>query len=438
MVSCRAIIGNLVNFEKDSFDVVFDKPVKVLGTSINDGVYMVTDNPMAYDNGTRYRWPFPGGRAGIDIDCTLTIQSQSDLTTTKSTIKIPLYEKKYVINAEEVISIHGSCLSFDKKSLWLTLISGYKENNKLIQLSLDDFSVMKSIDLPFVPNGLCLNPYNGLLYILPYIKDLYLGYSDYLCVVNPESGKLVKTIKIEQSPYAHQQFPTNYPSSLAFTRDGFGIIILRAAASTDLEWRYIDSADNDKITLIEKNDFPPRINTVYHNYDYSRIYATTGNYFTLINWFDRQHKNPGVLKLDGRFNSTEYYAGGNLETFAMSPYANKVFISASPCSHCVVNLDPVGYSKVCIEESRDSRSVWDGLVSDRDYVYQVCGYSGLQELFDMTKGDIIFATKHTFIMGSDQDLVACHFLPDTDQLLVTSLTSVTLLDAADMKRRSQK
>ena len=436
IVSSQAIMGNLVKYEKDSIEVVFDTPVKIMGSSFGNGDYLVDDEPTAYDEGRRYQWPFPAGKAGIDVNCSFDVQSQTDNTRTKVTCKVPFYDKRKIFDFEKDGSIRNCLLSPDNKSLWLSMSNGYKDGNKLVQVSLDNLSVMKTIDMPFAPNDLCINPYNGLLYVLPLTKNLYLGYADYFCVVNPESGAIVKTVQIEQSPYAHPQYPTNYPLSIAFTRDGFGIIVLMSSATTELEWRYIDSADGDKITLGSKSDISHEIASVRANYDYSRIYATPTNYFTTIKWFDRQHKIPVTLKLSPKFNSTKYYAGGTMVGFVMSPFANKALISTSPGSQCAVNLEPVSYSEVCTEEARDSRSCWDALVSDRDYAYLVCGYSGFLELLDLTQGEVIYATNHTFILGTNYDLVSCHFLPDTNQLLVTTFKSITLLNAAEMKRRS--
>ena len=84
-------------------------------------------------------------------------------------------------------------------------------------------------------------------------------------------------------------------------------------------------------------------------------------------------------------------------------------------------------------EARDSKCAWDGLVSERDYVYQVCSIDGGLELYDMTEGRGIFGTYHRFVGNSEAK--NCYFLPATDELVVTSYDGVWVLDAAAMKSK---
>ena len=428
LVSTRAIVGNLAKSEKDSVEFVFDRPVGALNVSSNSDFYESYNTPEKVDNdGYCWRSPLTVSKLGRDIQLAVTYKSASDWRERKKGVTVPFYQKKYTIT-EENEWIKYTTLSLDKKSIWIAVDNWDTDKRRLVQVSLDDMTEMKSVNMPYAVCHLCMNPYNGLLYTM--------GKQDYFCVVDPARGEIVKRIQIEEtSPYAHPQYPTNYASEVAFTKDGFGILRLISLGSSALEWRFIDSANGDKITLSgygKEHEFEH----LYVNYDGSRIYANMyPRVYCPLEWVNRQHQKPVRVDIHPRFQSDKYYAGGNLTDLQMSPFANKAFICTAPGSECVVSLDPVSYSEVLEMEARDSKCAWDGNVSERDYIYQVCSLDGYLVLYDMTDGRDIFSTRHRFA-GS---IVAknCYFLPETDELVVSCDDGVWVFDAAAMKAKKR-
>ena len=78
---------------------------------------------------------------------------------------------------------------------------------------------------------------------------------------------------------------------MAFTNDGFGILRLISDGSTGMEWRYIDSANDDKITLSGYDWAEYDFERLYVNYDGTRIYASMyPNLFSPLVWLNRQHR----------------------------------------------------------------------------------------------------------------------------------------------------
>ena len=428
IVSYRPIFGNWVKGEKDSVEVIFDKPTRML---YNDS------RSKMYDGGLRWQVQ-GGGIAGKDAEMTLTFMSLNDSIKSEETIMLSFYDRKFLL-PEPDDAIRFSLLSPDKKSLWLSVANKQADNHRVMQVSLDDMTVTKTIKMPFDPRFLCINPYNGLLYVLPHSANQWSCY-DYFCVVNPAQGKIVKTVHIEPSPVAHPQYPEVCPNEIAFTKDGFGILLLKAAGTTGLEWRTIDSADDDKMTWSGYNWDVHNIEHLYANYDYSRIYANLyPNVYTTIEMYNREHPTPLEISVHNKFNSDEYYAGGRLMELAMSPFANKAFIGTAPACHVVVGFDqPVSYSKVYIGETRGMECAWDELVKDRDYVYKICTLQGYPylELYDMTTSDLIYAIPHEFLYYYNLP-VDCHFLPATDQLAVTTLQGIWLFNAAEFKKKAK-
>ena len=427
LLSSRAIYGNVIKGERDSVEFVFDRPVGKVYVGSNSEFYEIDEQVEKMDDeGLRWRLPLKVSKQGDDIDLSVSYWSVCDWKEHKKGLTVPFYQRKFLITQE-----HGwitySTLSLDKQSIWIATDNWEPEQRRLVQLSLDDMKEMKSVKMPYAATHLCMNPYNGLLYVM--------GNQDYFCVVDPAKGEIVKTVQIvETSPYAHPQYPTNYASEVAFTKDGFGILRLISDGSTGMEWRYIDSANDDKITLSGYDWTEYEFEHLYVNYDGSRIYASLyPNRYSPLVWVNRQNQKPVEVNVSASFQSDKYYAGGNLMDLQMSPFANKAYICTAPGSECVVTLEPLSYSEVLEMEARNSKCAWDWNVSERDYVYQVCSLDGGLELYDMTDGRGIFGTYHRFI-GNDE-AKNCYFLPATDELVVTSYDGVWVLDAAAMKAK---
>lgn len=426
LVSTRAITGNGIKGERDSVEFVFDRPLGALNVWSNSEFYGIDEQTEKVDDeGLRWRVPLKISKQGMDVELVVAYKSASDWVEHKKGVSVPFYQKKYVITQENEWITYMT-LSLDKQSFWIGIDNWDTEKRRLVQVSLDDMKEIKSVKMPYAVTHLCMNPYNGLLYVM--------GNEEYFCVVDPEKGSIVKKVQIEPSPYAHPQYPENCAAEVAFTNDGFGVLRLISPSSTGMEWRFIDSADDDKITLSNYDWAEHQFEHLYVNYDGTRIYASMyPNLYSPMEWVNRQHKKPVEVNISPRFQSDKSFAGGNLMDLVMSPFANKAFICTAPGSECVVTLEPLSYSEVLEEEARDSKCAWDWNVPERDYVYQVCSLDGCLELYDMTDGRGIFGTHHRFI--GNYEAKNCYFLPAADALIVSCIDGVWVLDAAAMKAK---
>ena len=442
VVSSRVIIGNRAAGEKDSIEIVFNTPATLRTNWMTEenGEGISTQSIAHYDmDSCRYRLAI--GTIGWNITCDLEIVSNLDKIVTKDRVNFTFYDcRNIVANADQGEEVCYSVVSPDKKSIWLS-VTGNKwmnSRNRIVQLSTDSLKEIKSVDMPWGPRYLSFNPYNGMLYVLPYSDSPVINSAAQLCVVDPDAGCIVKTIDIETSPLAHLQQPTDYPDEVEFTSDGLGVLRLRSSDNNACEWRWIDSSDGDRITLSGYEWHEVNFDHIYHNFDHSRIYATD-RYTQYIDtrYVNRQHRTPVLLQIANKFNSNKYYAGGKVMDLQMSPHAEKYFVCTAPGSQCVVNLAPISYSEVCEEEARGAKCAWDELVTDRDYIWAVCPVEAkLLQLFDMTSGKYIFANTHRFNEVYHNTVIKCHHLAATDKLLVVGTKGVWMLDAAAMKKKS--
>lgn len=417
MVSFRGVVGNLMKNEDSYIEITFDQPVTVESMYLD--MYSLTSGPEYSNDRKTIHYAFRTALLGADVAGAVRVRNDIGVTNSFN-VNIPLYQKKYPVEG----GLQYALLSEDKQSVWVTTL----EPSRLMQLSLDDGHVMRNIDLSFVPRHICFNPYNKKIYVLP--ENANYDYGNYLCVVDPMSGRIEETITFDPAPDAHPQHPTIYPYDLQFTNDGFGIVLLRARLTTGHEWRYIDAANNNQLSLSGYRWDEKIFEHLYRSYDGNKLWANTyPGLYTTIYSVSRNEPIPKEYHIHGKFNSDEYYAGGRLMGMQFSPFSNKVFISAAPWSECVVDLDTDTYSKVIVlVEARDSEAAWDCTSSSRSLVYHITDEFFF--LLDMDRGEPIF---FSYYIGPSQPCNVYH-LPANDQLMLATWDGIYFYDASVLKK----
>ena len=128
--------------------------------------------------------------------------------------------------------------SQDESRLWVST----EFPNRIYELDARTFEVLKSFDLDWQPGKHHLNPYNNLLYVTDQPNEA-------LKVLDPGSGKTLKTIKLKPSELDHPQSPRTIPYNILFADNGLGVLV---AADIDnyYRWYFIDSRQDD---LVETN-----------------------------------------------------------------------------------------------------------------------------------------------------------------------------------------
>lgn len=411
-VSHRAIYGNLMKSDdKPYLEITFDKPVTL--KSAHYERYMPDWNPEYSDDRCTVHIPFPAGAIGLDVKGTFEVESDDGVATSVE-LTFPFYEKGYHVgSSDEGDHILGTLVDDDEQTLWLSRC----RPSQVIQLSLADGTVMKTIDMPFTPGRITRNPYNGMLYIMPSNTISDLGYADQLCVVNPQNGIITKTITISPAPDAHPQHPTIYPRELAFMADGLGILHLVSKSSDGFEWRYMDSANGDALTLSGYPWYEYRFEHVYEGCNHQSVWANPyPRSWNIISQMSRSHPAPLDYPLDTSFRDTGYeFAGGSMVTMQFHRSRNKMFISTAPACQCVINLDNDTYTKTTPAESRGAASAWDYSDPDRNLVYLVGGLDNKFILLDMDRSDAVYYQHCSW--GYDE-ICGLYHLVKTNRVLV--------------------
>ena len=415
LVSNRVVVGNAQTGEKTYIELTFDMPITV--EAISSSRYYLSDiTPEYSEDHCSVRFGMPVVTLGLESEGTITVVNGDGAETTTS-FRLDFYDKHYKVEGQ----VRGAIVSSDEQSVWLST----SHPSKLIELSLVDGSVLHEIDMPFTPAKISINPYNGLLYVMPYNMFEDKGFANSFCTVNPQKGSITATYTIEPSAKTHPQYPVIYPYEVEFTSDGFGVLMLRSRETTQLEWRYIDSANDNKITATDYDWDTFWIEHVYQSCNQKSIYAN-GYYavFSDLYQITRQQPVPQPHTLDTHFKNTNYWAGGNMTNMVFHRSRNRLFVSTAPYCQCVVNLDNDSYSEVFNAESRGAKAAWDYTDPSRNIIYFAGGIGSVFLVLDMDKPDCVYYQE--CIWGSD-DICTIDHLATTNQVLITSLDGVYLL-----------
>ena len=424
LVSHCGFIGNHIKGEKSYIEMTFDQPVRV--EEWESDVCCVDYNTLQYsDDHCTARFDFPAAGYGFKVDCCVTVINDDNVRT-KFHLTFEFYDKHYSVEGE----IRGAKVSPDEQSLWIAT----SDPSKLIEMSLIDGSILHEINMPFAPGAISFNPYNGQLYVMPVNYINGLDFSNSFCIVDPQKGVITNTITIEPPPLDDSQDPIIYPYSVEFTRDGFGILMLRSNVTTGLVWRYVDSANGNKITVSEYSGSSYEFEHVYQGCNQQSLYANTyPQLFHELYQITRQHRAPQLHELKTDFNNTAYYAGGNMMSMVFHRYCNRVFIATAPACQCVVDLDKMSYSEVTDAEARGTKAAWDYSDHSRNLVYYVGGQWKFL-LLDMDKANCIY---HADCVWNGDDICSIDHLEKTDQILITHLLEGVYLISAVERRMKE-
>ena len=158
------------------------------------------------------------------------------------------------------VSIEGSmrfwAFTQDESRLWASM----EFPSRIYELDARSFEVLKSFDLDWLPGHCFLNPYNGRLYVVDQTNQV-------LRVLDPASGKTVKTITLEADEFDHPQSPNTIPYNISFADNGVGVLIATSNDDT-FRWFFIDSRQDD---LVERNPLEKEFG-LYNEYVFSKMY----------------------------------------------------------------------------------------------------------------------------------------------------------------------
>lgn len=311
-------------------------------------------------------------------------------------------------------------LDNDGKTAWATT----REPNRLLQISLEDGSIVKSFDLPRAPGDFTVNPYNGLLYVT-FTDQLFSEYHSAIAVIDPKTGKWVHEIPFDFMD--DEQYPMIYPFDIEFTKQGWGMVLVCSKHTNGHLWCYMDSADDHRI--IRSPEITDSFGEVHPNYDQTKL--VTFSPFNIAEMFSVD----GVDSQPTPYKFTKY-TYGNFTRKVFHRKRNSLFFAAPPYFQFILDVDTDTYSELTYASSFDAFADFDYTVTDSNRLWYFYGDNGMRlYILDMDKATWLFQQPTEWY-----GMHAVHSLMDEKHLLVLNVdldapvSDIYLLDIKEFSR----
>ena len=274
------------------------------------------------------------------IDRLKVESANDDGVTFDKTVVVDFFEDK--VEIEGVMKQWA--LSKDETRLWVSA----EFPNRIYELDARTFEVLKSFDLDWEPGKLQLNPYNDRLYVIDNTNRV-------LKVLDPASGKTVKTIKLEPDERDDPDGPITIPCNILFADNGLGVLIATATYICDAyRWFFIDSRRDD---MLEENPLEKKygwdreycFTEMYLDHSRTKIIGSPLTYLNQRTFIiDCRNKSVSHFEVDNGFGSPVVEnAGGSILQHQPHKEKDRMFFCA-PFSVVVYDYVNGTYSQVFI------------------------------------------------------------------------------------------
>lgn len=406
----KGIIGNELTGVSDSVLVVFNQPIKVSSIKSNYDLCL-SDIKYSIPNKNSVRFTFGCAKLGGEYPFSISVHND-EADVLQENIIVPFFDT--YIEFEGLLKDFK--LSEDEQYCWATT----SDPNRLYCVDIKGSSIKSAFDLGFEPGKLAYNPYNGYWYVLP-IYGPYVGmFSSCFYVINPENGKTVKTIIIEQDEHDHPQTPYVHPHDIVFSSNGLGVIVLKHPGATGDKWRIIESYNDDKMSYhtdyINQPADQKSYNFDYVYLDYRKEIIAAGALENSFSFITRDEEKQ--YDVDPKFRSDEYFAGGNNAIKRFHKLENKYYVAAAPGSQCIINLDNDVYSNVLLVESRGATADFSYRTGDNNIIFHEADMGFGRYLFhvlDFNQNKVVMITDIVY------DLKNITSLTDGNTLLMSKV-----------------
>jgi hypothetical protein len=399
----------------DYFEIDYNMPVYLNG-KIEEPWNTLTDfEPVSLNARKTLRINY--GNLGLGGEYTFKIPVKNeDGDTYNDPVTIKVYTSKWRYEGR----FRFFHLDNDGKTAWATT----REPNRLLQISLEDGSIVKSFDLPRAPGDFTVNPYNGLLYVT-FTDQLFSEYHSAIAVIDPKTGKWVHEIPFDFMD--DEQYPMIYPFDIEFTKQGWGMVLVCSKQTSGHLWCYMDSADDHRI--IRSPEITDSFGEVHPNYDQTKL--VTFSPFKIAEMFlvDGVDSQPTPYKFTK-------YTYGNFTRKVFHRKRNSLFFAAPPYFQFILDVDTDTYSELTYASSFDAFADFDYTVTDSNRLWYFYGDNGMRlYILDMDKATWLFQQPTEWY-----GMHAVHSLMDEKHLLVLNVdldapvSDIYLLDIKEFSR----
>lgn len=400
-------VGNTITNSGGSITVRFNHPVscnsvktdaeKASWKTANGDSALVISSPIEFNS-------------EYNIELNMTDKTTPDRTWS-FTLKAKTFNERYKYEG----IVQSVIYDYDRERIWMATILP----NRLYSISMADPTKEVHKDFDLCPNVLALNPYNDKLYVGFNIHDYDEAklYDRKVHVLDP------KTLK-EESAFVvsldgDEGLPDTTPQSMAFTSDGFGVIVRDDYISTATFLCFVDSKNGNKVTY--DNNWENRYGGVATNYDQKSINIyLESDYEPDFYTVSRSNPTPKLYELHSHSANVDY------RHFHRS---NPLYLVQCSGELRMVDYSTNKQSPVLAGEHSDC--------GDFDYNRENCVVNTTETVIkyiDASKAEIKYAGKinprknsvQSMFMHPSRDLLAIFYVDEYDE-------NATIMTTFDMK-----
>lgn len=411
-------VGNTNTNSGGSITVRFDHPV-----SCNS---VKTDAKEA-------TWKTANGDSALVISSPIEFNSEYDIelnmtdkTTGKSwpfTLTAKTFDGRYKFEgiAKSVI------YDYERERIWMAT----RFPNRLYSISMTDPTKAVHKDFDLCPNVLALNPYNNKLYVGFNIHENYEAklYDRKVHVLDPQTLKEESAFVISLDGDEDSSLPDATPQSMAFTKDGFGVIIRDEFCQFENSATYlcfVDSKNGNKVTYI--GDWDKWYGGVVTNYDQKSINIYLEPFFGADFYtVSRSNPTPKLYELKWHGSPTVDYRHFHRSKpiYLVQCLGELCMVDYSTNKESPV-LVGVGYDDDCGDfDYNQENCVVKATATEIDY-----GRTKVIEYIDASKAEIKYAGKinpkgdrvQSLFMHPSRDLLTIFYVEEIDDNSTTMTT----------------
>lgn len=306
---------------------------------------------------------------------------------------------------------------YDRETMWVVT----KVPNRIYRISMSDPEHLIYKDFDLCPNVIAMNPYNGKLYVGSTVMtyDEAKIYDRKVHVLNSTTLETEETIVVS---FDHQtmtpgdrtfKFPDASPMSMAFTNDGFGIIVRQNYGDSGTGLCYIDTKNGNKVTI--DNCWEEFYSTVDATYDGKQLILKRDKYMSSDLYFvSRENKTPKEFVVAQQYKSDDPSAGGSLMAYKFHRSEPKYLIH-DVSTMCMIDYETDTYSPVVT-------MVGDVEIIDYDYnndgfAFKIDAFNKAYYYIDLNTGKAVYGCR--FVQAEEYGDIVKYMLhnPKRDELL---------------------
>ncbi len=414
-------VGNKITNSGGSITVRFNHPVscnsvktdaeKASWKTANGDSTLVISSPVVFNS-------------EYNIELNMTDKTAPGRTWS-FTLKAKTFDGRYKFEgiAQSVI------YDYERERIWMATIFP----NRLYSISMADPTKEVHKDFELCPNVLALNPYNDKLYVgfnIQYYDEAKL-YDRKVHVLDPQTLKEESAfvVSLDNTTEEGMSFlPDATPISMAFTEDGFGVIVRSYYGDSATDFCYVDSKNGNKVTY--DHNWENSYAGVATNYDQKslNIYVMdyTGSDFYTVS---RNNPTPKFHEITAQGSSIDYRQFHRSKPMYLIQCLGEIYM---------VDYSTDKYSPILVDEHDDDDR------GDFDYNRENCvvktnetdnGWTKVIKYIDASKAEIKYTGKidprglrvQSMFMHPSRDLLAIFYVEESDEDdLSTTITTIDM------------